>query len=43
MVILKLSEREKQTVNGSDKGFLFELWEIRVAYGEMGKMWVTGE
>ncbi len=48
MAILKLREREKQTVNRSDKGFLFELREIRVAYGEMclavmEMMWMTGE
>lgn len=35
MAILKLRGREKQTVDRSDKGFLFELREIRVAYGEM--------
>lgn len=48
MAILKLSEREKQTANRSDKDFLFELGEIRVAYGEMGldvmeMMWMSGE
>ena len=41
-------EREKQTVNRSDKGFLFELGEIRVAYGEVclsviEMMWMTEE
>lgn len=47
MAILKLRGREKQTVDRSDKGFLFELREIRVAYGEMclaviEMMWMTG-
>lgn len=46
MAILKLREGEKQTVNRSDKGFLFELGEIGVAYGEMclaimEMMWMT--
>lgn len=35
MSILKVSEVEKQTLKRSDKGFLFEPREIRVAYGEM--------
>ena len=48
MAILKLKEREKQTVNRSDKSFLFELGDIRVAYGEMCTalmevMWMTGK
>lgn len=48
MAILKLREREKQTANRSDKDFLFELGEIRLAYGEMGlavmeMMWMSGE
>lgn len=48
MAILKVKQREKkQTVNTSDKGFLFELGEIRVAYGEIclaviGMMWTAG-
>lgn len=48
MAILKLSEREKQTVKRSDKSFLFELGEIRLAYGEMCTalmevMWMIGK